>query len=181
MAAIESTTSHNPQCCRLFGYLLRSRKNFYQLPHTKSHDIQRCIVQYSKNVSQCHPSRFLNIFWKNVALHFFIPNRDICWRFLLSGAFHYYVWNVEAIKNSTQGHYVHKPRSTVMINRPVEYGLLCHIVQASYRCCTFTTHLSLYHWTKQTSAAYHKWYRDPFIKARHYSNVRRKYYAGPGS
>ena len=40
------------------------RKNFLQLPHTKSHYVQKwCIVWYSKNVSRCHPlvSRYI---WK---------------------------------------------------------------------------------------------------------------------
>ena len=105
-------------------------------------------------------------FWvysENISLHLFIPNKDICWSLLLSGAFHYFVWNVEAIKNSTEGHYVHNSRSTMMINRPGEYGVLClcHIVQTLYRCCIFTTHLPLYYWTKQ-SAMYHSQYHDSY-------------------
>ena len=120
-------------------------------------------------------------FWvysENISLHLFIPNKDICWSLLLSGAFHYYVWNVEAIKNSTEGHYVHNSRSTMMINRPGEYGVLCHIVQTFYRCCIFTTHSCLYI-IEQNKVQCITVSTMILIKARHYSSVRRKY-AGPG-
>ena len=65
-----------------------------------------------------------------------------------------------------------------MINRPGEYGVLCHIVQTFYRCCIFTTHSCLYI-IEQNKVQCITVSTMILIKARHYSSARRKY-AGPG-